>query len=81
MVVNFPYVDLRNPGVGINNSEDDFIRRNCQFIEVKFLDMFNTPANVTGFPLLLVLSYGMESEAYLQKSVFELLDEVMCLDI
>lgn len=55
MVVNFPYVDLRNPGVGINNSEDDFIRRNCQFIEVKFLDMFDAPTNVTGFPLLLVL--------------------------
>lgn len=55
VVIDFPDVDLRNPGVGVNNGENDFIRRNCQFIEVKFLDMFNAPTNVTGFPLLLVL--------------------------
>ena len=62
MIVDLSYVYLRNPGICVNNGQDDLWWIYSEGLEKLFFKMLNTPTNVTGFSFLFVLPDVMAGE-------------------
>ena len=62
MIIYLSYVDFRNPGVCINNGQNNLRRVYSKGLEKLFFKMLYTPTNVTSLSFLFVLSDVMASK-------------------